>query len=229
MATNKPISGFSTLPAAQLLGTDELIMVDVSDTSQAPTGSTKKVLVSSVLNNPNNGVVTGILVPILGTAGAGKIVKTAQNGMVFQSSGGALTDYAFLDSTGNQIAYLRASDSSLTVQNRIVAGLYQGGSGTPTGSKTAGTSTVTTFTLAAGSTNSAGNLGFTVTGTGSWTVRVTYNSSQYTLAPFVQLTAVTSNWGGLYPYVASYEDFFEISGNDFVSTGVYSINYQVMQ
>lgn len=113
MATNKPISAFPTLSAANVQPADELVIVDVSDTSSASTGTTKNITLAAALNNPQNGIVTGQFVPQLGTAFVGGIVKTAQNGIVFQSPGGSLTDFSFLTSTGLFVAGMRASDVAL--------------------------------------------------------------------------------------------------------------------
>lgn len=113
MATNKPISGFPTLLSATVQPADQLVIVDVSDTSSASTGTTKNITLAAALNNPQNGVVAGQFVPSLGTSSAGNIVKTAQNGMVFQSSGGSLTDFSLLSSTGLFIAGGRAADEAL--------------------------------------------------------------------------------------------------------------------
>lgn len=126
MATDKAISAFTLLDASDVQPGDLFVIVDTSDTSSSPSGTTKSVLLSSLLNNPQNGTITGVLVPIQGTAAPGDIVKTVQNGMVFQSSGGSLTDYLFLDLAGNQIAAGRASDSAW------IATKFMGVSGAPT-------------------------------------------------------------------------------------------------
>lgn len=112
MATNKPISGFPLITGTDLEPADLLAIVDVSNTSSSPTGTTSSVALSSVLNNPQNGIITGKLTPIRAVATSGQIVNTAQNGIVIQSTGGTLTDFLFLDSTGNQIAAGRAVDSA---------------------------------------------------------------------------------------------------------------------
>lgn len=158
MATNKPISGFPNLSASDVTPPDQLIIVDVSDTSSSSTGTTKNITLADALNNPNNGTVTGQFVPQLGTPGTGKIVKTAQNGMVFQSAGGNLTDFSFLSASGLFIAGGRATDEALlggklvgigAVPTIVVgAGAGTGAIVSVVGSNTSGIVTLTTGTSA---------------------------------------------------------------------------------
>lgn len=161
MATNKPISAFPTLSAANVQPADELVIVDVSDTSSASTGTTKHITTGDILNNPNNGTVTGQFVPQLGTASAGKIVKTAQNGMVFQSSGGTLTDFSLLSASGLFIAGGRATDEALLGGKLVGIGavptvVVGGSSGTGATVSIVGSNTAGIVTLVTGTGVSAG-------------------------------------------------------------------------
>lgn len=161
MATNKPISAFPTLLAANVQPADQLVIVDVSDTSSASTGTTKHITTGDVLNNPNNGTVTGQFVPQLGTASAGNIVKTAQNGMVFQSSGGTLTDFSFLSAAGTFIAGGRATDEALLGGKLVGIGavptvVVGGSAGTGATVSIVGSNTAGVITLVTGTGASAG-------------------------------------------------------------------------
>lgn len=159
MATNKPISGFPLITGTDLEPSDLLVIVDVSNTSSSPTGTTSSVALSSVLNNPQNGIIAGILEPARSTSGLGKIVNTSQNGFVFQSTGGTLTDFIFLAFNGVQIAAMRASDSALiggklmgvSVAPTVVVGAGAGTGATVSvvGSDSSGTITLVTGTSTA--------------------------------------------------------------------------------
>jgi hypothetical protein len=153
----KPISGFPNLAAANVQPNILFIVDDVNDTSSASTGTTKNLALQDALNNPENGDVAGIFVPALQPAAVtGAIVRTSQNGMVFKSPGGLLTDYALLGSDGTQIAAGRDSDSSwmvgkfigLSVAPTVAPGAAAGTGATVSviGSDSAGLITVVTGT-----------------------------------------------------------------------------------
>lgn len=225
MATNKPISGFPTLLAANVQPADQLVIVDVSDTSSASTGTTKNITLAAALNNPQNGLVAGKLVPVLGTAFNGGIVKTAQNGMVFQSSGGSLTDYAFLDATGLEILALRSSDEAVI------------------GGKLTGLSVVPTVAVGAGAGSGATA---SVVGSNTAGVITLHTGSGTTLGALVTLTfslaytgnavgtAIYGNSGGpLYPtlYTTTTSTTLEIGttvAGALSTSGTYLLNYQVI-
>lgn len=50
------------------------------------------------------GPLTGIVTVATGTGAAGRLYKTATNGLVFRATAGSLTDFALLDPTGSAIA-----------------------------------------------------------------------------------------------------------------------------
>lgn len=168
MATNKPISGFPTLVAANVQPADQLVIVDVSDTSSSSTGTTKNLTLAAALNNPQNGVIAGQFVPSLGTSSAGNIVKTAQNGMVFQSSGGSLTDFSLLSSTGLFIAGGRAADEALLGGKLVGIGsvptvVAPAAAGTGATVSVVGSNTAGIVTLITGTSVIAGQVMWTLT------------------------------------------------------------------
>lgn len=226
MATNKPISAFPTLAAANVQPTDELVIVDVSDTSSASTGTTKHITVGDVLNNPNNGTVTGQFRPLLGTATAGKIVQTAQNGMVFQSSGGTLTDFSFLSSSGLFIAGGRATDEALLggklvgigAVPTVAVGAAAGTSATASviGSNTAGV--VTVHTGASGmTTGTIATLTFSLPYIGAAVGTVMYGNSGGPLYPVLYTTTTVTTF-----------EFGVLTGGLLSTAGTYLFNYQVI-
>lgn len=202
MATNKPISGFPTLLAATVQPADQLVIVDVSDTSSATTGTTKNITLAAALNNPQNGIIAGQLVPQLGTAFSGGIVKTAPNGMVFRSAGGSLTDYAFLDATGNELLALRSSDEaviggkltglSVVPTVAVAAGAGTGATVSVIGSNTAGLVTLVTGT----GVNSAAlmfTLTFSLQYTGAATGSITYSFPDGSVNNYPPLASATTS------------------------------------
>lgn len=226
MATNKPISGFPTLLAANVQPTDQLVIVDVSDTSSASTGTTKNITLAAALNNPQNGIVAGKLVPQQGTAFLGGIVKTAQNGMVFQSPGGSLTDYAFLDSSGLEILALRSSDEAviggkltgLSVVPTVAVGMAAGTSATVSvvGSNTAGV--ITVHTGASGvTTGPIATLTFSLSYAGPAVGQVMYGNAGGPLYPVLYTTTTTTTF-----------EFGVLTGGLLSTSGTYLFNYVVI-
>lgn len=226
MATNKAISAFPTLLAANVTPADQLVIVDVSDTSSSSTGTTKNITLAAALNNPTNGEVTGLFVPSLHTAFLGGIVKTAQNGMVFQSSGGSLTDYAFLDASGLEILALRSSDEA------VIAGKLIGLSAVPTvavgpgagtsatasvvGSNTAGV--VTVHTGASGMTTGAiATLTFSLSYAGGAVANVQYGNAGGPLYPPIYTTTTMTTL-----------EFGVTAAGNLSTAGTYLFNYQVI-
>lgn len=225
MATNKAISAFPTLLAANVTPADQLVIVDVSDTSSSSTGTTKNITLAAALNNPQNGIVAGKLVPQLGTAFLGGIVKTAQNGMVFQSPGGSLTDYAFLDSTGLEILALRSSDEA------VIGGKLTGLSVVPTVAVGAGAGSGATASIVG--SNTAGVV--TVhTGTGTTLgplATITFSLS-YT-GPAVGIVQYGNTGGPLYPPIyttttSTTLEFGSTAAGSLTTSGTYLFNYVVI-
>lgn len=68
MATETPISGLTALGSAPA-PSDELVVVDVSDTTQASTGTTKRMTVANAFTNPSiaNPIITGSATIAAGT------------------------------------------------------------------------------------------------------------------------------------------------------------------
>jgi hypothetical protein len=222
----KPISAFPNLPSASVQPNILFIVDDVNDTSSASSGTTKNLTLQDALNNPENGEITGLLVPTLQPAAVtGAIVRTSQNGMVFKSLGGLLTDYAFLGSDGIQIAVGRDSDSSW------MAGKFIGLSGAPTvapgaAAGTGATATVVgsdssgVITVVTGSSTTAGAI-CTLTfsnpyGSGA-NGQVQYGNSGGPNYPvlYTTTTATTLTIGAL-------------TGSDLSTVTTYLFNYQVI-
>lgn len=158
MATDKPISGFPLLAASGIQPGDLLIGVDVSDTSSSTAGTTKSMTLEDVLNNPNNGEVTGLFVPSPHAAAVlGGIVQTAQNGMTFESVGGSLTDVSFLNAAGIFLFGARTSDFA------FLAPKFMGTSAVPTVVVGAGAGSGATVSVVGSDTTGVITL---VTGTG---------------------------------------------------------------
>lgn len=225
MATEKPISGFPLITGSALEPTDLFVIVDVSNTSSSPTGTTSSVALSSVLNNPQNGIVTGKLVPIRGIAAPGQIVNTAQNGIVFQSTGGTLTDYSFLDVSGAQIAAGRASDSAwiatkymcVSAAPSVVAGAASGSGATASVSGSDGSGVVTVNTGTSTTTGIICTLTF---------------ASPYGNA--VSGVAIYGGTGGpTYPILSTLVSsttlvISNVSGSNLTASTTYTFNYIVM-
>lgn len=227
MATDKPISGFPLITGTDLEPGDLFVIVDVSNTSSAPTGTTSSVALSSVLNNPQNGIVTGKLVPIRAVASSGQIVNTSQNGIVLQSTGGTLTDFAFLSSTGTQIAAMRASDSALiggklmgvSVAPTIVVSANAGSGATATvvGSDSAGLITLTT-----GTSVLAGNVMCTLTFSNPYSNGISGNVSYSFPDPGTAAPMLACSCSATQLQVAT------LTATPLTDSRTYLINYQVM-
>lgn len=98
----EPISALTALGAAPATG-DLLVLVDISDTTQAPTGTTKRMTVANLFTAPTfTGLTsaTGGLLVSGGSGAAGRIYATAADGTVIFASNGATTDFLLTNHNG---------------------------------------------------------------------------------------------------------------------------------
>lgn len=145
MATDKPITGFDPLDVADVESDDILIVVDVHDTAQSSSGSTKTLTLAALLGSIVDLTMSGVLTM---TRALSKIVPGA-------------TSFSIRNHADDADNLLVADDGSVTVRKTLTAtstvqgGRIAGNVATPptvTGLATG----VSSATLATGGDNSQG-------------------------------------------------------------------------
>jgi hypothetical protein len=76
MATDKPITGFDVLDAADVEQDDILVIVDVHDTDQSPSGSTKQVTLAAIFS-----AFTDLVLTTLTVSGLSSLVDVTASGL----------------------------------------------------------------------------------------------------------------------------------------------------